>query len=275
MACTRSFLPLSLLLALAPVTAQAAGLPDVAAHGDEGTIHSATFDKKAFDLGTWGAIEVGQTESPSRRMVATTPLRDPWFTDPLFMDDGAFGGPDARATYYSPSLSGFRVGLGYTPVRTEAGTTDPIARHLIEGVVRHEGKFGRAKFRLSAGGGKARVTKRRDSPKQSWVVGGQVALSGLTVGAGYREQILDAGPSRRTFNAGLTLDRHTPVGGWSFTGRLAQTQLGDDTPQEAWSTGVRYRMNPQISMTADLGTMTYDGGPATSTMLRVGTRVLF
>lgn len=284
MARTRSLPPLilSLPLMLAPVATQAAagfpdmGRPDINPQADESLPPETTFEKRAFDLGTWGAIEVGQTESPQRRMVATSPVRDPWFTDSLYEDDGAFGGPDARATYYSPRLSGFRVGLGYTPVRTEAGVPDPVARHLMEGVVRHEGKLGKAKYRLTAGAGKARVTdKGRGTPKQSWVVGGQVAMSGLTLGAGYREQTPDLGPLRRTFNAGLTLERGNTARGWSLTGRLAHTQLGDEAPQEAWSTGVRYRMSPQVSVTADLGTMTYDGDPATSTMLRVGTRVLF
>ncbi len=283
MARTRSLPPqilsllLSLLLTLAPTATQAASeLPNVDPRSDETVPVDASFEKRAFNLGPWGAIEIGQTDSAQRRLVVTSPVRDPWFTDSLFVDDGAFGSPDARATYYSPRLSGFRVGLGYTPFRTEPGVPDPVARHLMEGVIRNEGTIGVARYRLTAGAGKAQVTdKDRGTPRQSWVVGGQLALRGLTFGAGYREQTPDIGPPRRTFNAGLSLERGTTLQGWSLTGRLAHTQLGDELPQEAWSTGLRYRMSPQVSVSADLGTMTYDGGPATSTMLRLGTRVLF
>ncbi|MBP2290632.1 porin [Azospirillum rugosum] len=279
MARTRSLPPLilSLLLTLSPFATQAASeLPNVDPRADETVPVDASFEKRAFNLGPWGAIEIGQTESAQRRLVVTSPVRDPWFTDSLFVDDGAFGSPDARATYYSPRLSGFRVGLGYTPIRTEPGVSDPVARHLMEGVIRNEGKVGAARYRLTVGAGKAQITdKERGTPRQSWVIGGQLALRGLTLGAGYREQMPDIGPPRRTFNAGLMLERGTTLQGWSLTGRLAHTQLGDELPQEAWSTGLRYRMSPQVSVSADLGTMTYDGGPATSTMLRLGTRVLF
>ena len=208
-------------------------------------------------------------------MVATTPVRDQWFSDPVFMNDGAFGGPDARATYYSPRLHGFNVGLGYTPVRTELGVADPLARHVVEGVVRHDGRMGKARLRITAGAGKAASAKDRGTPRKSWVVGGQVALPGVTVGAGYREQIPDDGSARRTLNLGFTMDQGTPVRGWSVMGRLAHTQVGDEALQEVWSTGLRFRMTPKISLSADLGTMTYSGDPSDSTMLRVGTRVLF
>ena len=280
MARTRSLPPLilSALLLMAPFEVRAATVPpDTGRHADGDTLPAdASFEKRAFNLGTWGAVEIGQTDSAQRRMVVTSPVRDPWFTDTLFVDDGAFGGPDARATYYSPPLSGFRVGLGYTPVRTEPGVSDPVARHLMEGVVRNEGTVGAARYRLTFGAGKARITdKERGTPKQSWVLGGQFALRGLTLGGGYREQTPDIGPARRTFNAGLSLERGTAAHGWSLTGRLAHTQLGNEIPQEAWSTGLRYRMSPKVSLSADLGTMGYDGGPADSTMLRVGTRLLF
>ena len=97
----------------------------------------------------------------------------------------------------------------------------------------------------------------------------------MTLGAGYREQLPDDGAARRTFNAGLLLEQGTPVRGWSVMGRLAHTRVGDEAPQEVWSTGLRFRMSPKVSVTADLGTMTYSGDPSDSTMLRVGTRVLF
>ncbi|KAA0684050.1 porin [Roseomonas genomospecies 6] len=273
-------IPLAALTLVLSSAAAAGSLPDydrpdldrTAAGGGAASIR---FDKKAIDLGGWGALEVGQTESASRRMVATTPVRDQWFSDPVFMNDGAFGGPDARATYYSPRLHGFNIGLGYTPVRTELGAADPLARHVVEGVVRHDGRMGKARLRITAGAGRAATAKDRGTPRKSWVVGGQVALPGVTVGAGYREQIPDDGSARRTLNLGFTLDQGTPVRGWSVMGRLAHTQVGGEALQEVWSTGLRFRMTPKISLSADLGTMTYGGDPSDSTMLRVGTRVLF
>ena len=153
MVCARRIpaIPLAtLMLVLSSAGAAAGALPDPDRTAAGTTIR---FDKKAIDLGGWGALEVGQTESASRRMVATTPVRDQWFSDPVFMNDGAFGGPDARATYYSPSLHGFNIGLGYTPVRTELGAAGPLARHVVEGVVRHEGRLGKARLRITAGAG--------------------------------------------------------------------------------------------------------------------------
>ncbi|MBP2314418.1 porin [Azospirillum soli] len=263
-------LPALLAVAQSAAAAQAASAPDATPSAGRQTDDAAAVRKKAIDLGSWGEIEVGQTDSPSRRLVVTTPVRDPWFVD------DAYGGMDARAAYYSPRVSGFRVGLGYTPVLPDPGEADSVARHRIEGVVRHDGRLGKAKLHVTAGGGKARVTSNgRRTSRKTWVVGGQVAARGLTVGAGYRGQTAPDGPDRHTLNAGVRYESSTDARSWSVTGRVAHTQAGDETAQEAWSTGLRFRVTPKFSLSADLGTMTYDGDPAASTMLRIGTRVVF
>lgn len=265
----------ALIACLPPGAAHAAGEPVLDRPAEVTDALSDLARKTDIDLGPWGDIEVGQTDSPSKRLVATSPVGTPWF-----VDGNPAGGANPRAAYYSPRLAGFQVGVGYTPVQAEAGDLEATASHMVEGVIRQERRFGRASLRLTASGGRARVVGTdHGTPRESWLLGGQFLLDGLTVGAGYREQVLETGVARRTWNAGLYYrGANVPdlgVRRWTLTGRLAHTRLDDAAPQDAWSTGLRYRMTSKVSLTADLGTMTQDGAPAASTLVWLGTRVVF
>ena len=223
--------------------------------------------KMAIELGGWGEVELGQTDGPARRLVLTSPTRAP-VSDP----QNAIA---AKAAYYSPKLSGFQVGLSYAPVRAGYGDSDSLAEHMVEGAIRHESTLGDARLRLTAGGGKA--ARRADSAalQQSWTAGGQVALSGLTVDVSLREQTPVQGDITRGWSAGIFYQQGGPEHGWSLLGRLEHVQVGTDPGLDAWSTALRYRWSPKVSLSAELGTLGSDGNPMDGTRLLFGTRVNF
>jgi hypothetical protein len=236
--------------------------PDVPA------LNPTNYQKRSIALGGWGQLELGQTEGPSTRLILSTPARP---AAPVELGNRL----NAKAAYYSPKLAGFQLGVSYAPMRVGYGADMEPARNMFEGAIRHETSLGKAKLRLTAGGGRARKRKDRAALHRSWTAGGQVALSGLTVGAMVRERIPVEGSRIRSWSTGLFYQEDGPTGGWSLGGRLERVAVGEEPALDAWSTVLRYRWSPKVTLSADLGTMAADGTPTDDTRILFGTRVQF
>lgn len=233
---------------------------------DTPVLTASSYQKRAIALGGWGQVELGQTEGPASRLVLTAPARNA---------APASTGFNARAAYYSPRLLGFQLGISYAPLRVGYGNGDSPTEHMVEGGIRHEASLGKARLRLTAGGGRARKRADEAALHRSWTAGAQVALSGLTVGTTLREQTPVRGPTTRTWSAGIFYQQPGTMGGWSLAGRLDRVKVGSEPEMDAWTTALRYRWSPKLSLSADLGTMAADGSPAEDTRVLFGTRLRF
>lgn len=215
----------------------------------------------ALDPG-WGKVELGRTVGAPRRLLSGVTVPDA----------EGFSGRALKGSYYTPSISGFRIGFSYAPTRAELGVADTAARHLIEGALSRSDRLGASRLRLTAGGGVAKVRHGvTGTPARSVVLGWQVTHRKLKVGGVLREQRDALGSPTRMVSGGLTWE----VGALRVGGQIAHEMHSEGIIADLWTTGVRYTMVPGVTVSADLGNRRPDGSPDDGTRVMVGTAFAF
>ncbi|HYH21982.1 MAG TPA: porin [Azospirillum sp.] len=216
------FLALTTLPAAAPATAE--GLPQ----------------RKIQMDGRWGALEIGQTDGARRRLVVTGP------------PGAAIGDLGAKLAYYAPQVLGVEVGASYTPVpRGSAATPDPRkARHMVEAAAKKKLRMGKVRAKVTAGTSRTHV--RADSrrvPKQSWIVGAQVAWNAVRVEGGVREQYGADGTGFRSWSSNVTY----LAGSWQLDVRMQRVRDGDEPAVSTLSADASIDLTPRWRLSADIG----------------------
>lgn len=211
---------------------------------------------------SWGELEIGQADSARNRLVGSAILPP---------SIGA-GSNSAKLTYYTPPLRGFEVGASYTPMpRGNGDMPDPReAMHLVEAAVRKTMQFGGLSTRFTAGTSRARVrSDSRRLPRQTWMVGTQLAWKSMTLDGDLREQEEADGASVRSLNAALAYGR----GDMTLSLRVRRTVPEGGVPSGHYLADLTYHITPRWQVMADTDLDT--GEDSMGAVVKVGARLLF
>nr|WP_295838277.1 porin [uncultured Azospirillum sp.] len=211
---------------------------------------------------SWGELEIGQTESARNRLVGSSIL-------PLSTGAGA---NSAKLTYYTPPLRGFEVGASYTPMpRGNGDMPDPReAMHLVEAAVRKTMQLGTVSGRLTAGTSWARVrSDSRRLPRQSWIVGTQLAWKNVTLDGDLRQRDEADGASVRSLNAALAYGSDD----LTLSLRVRRTVPYEGVAGGHYLADLTYHITPRWQVMADTDIDT--SADSLAAVVKVGARLLF
>nr|WP_109110307.1 porin [Azospirillum sp. TSO35-2] len=211
--------------------------------------------------GSWGELEIGQTDGARSRLVAPG-------AQPLT----AAGGRTAKLTYYTPMLRGFEIGASYTPLpRGNGEVPDPReALHMVEAAVRQTTRVGGVSARLTAGTSRARVRDwSRRLPRESWIVGTQLAWRSVTLDGDLRRQEEADGVSVRSWNAAVAYAR----GAMTLSLRLRRAAPDGAAPTDRYLADLSYQVTPRWELVADTNLET--GPESAGAVMKLGARMTF
>lgn len=160
-------------------------------NSDEARIHA---------FGSWGRIELGDEDGAEDRMAYDAGLTqsgvggidgdiDRWYNNTA----GVTSFPDiidssdsTKVTYFSPRISGFQVGVSYTPSvgnigQEIQGKSDSFEDHIGLGA-NYQGEFSGFDVGISVVGGIADDAADTSDDIENFAVGGYVGFQGITVG---------------------------------------------------------------------------------------------
>ncbi len=212
--------------------------------------------------GNWGEVEIGQIDGVRQRLVVTGPSES---AAPL-------GDNAAKFAYYAPQFRGFELGMSYAPMpRGAEETPDPReALHMLEAAASKKMRVGKAQAKLTAGTSRARVRAQSHRvPKQSWIVGAQVAWDAVRMEGDVRERFDADGAAFRSWNTGITYR----TGSWNFKMQMQRTQEDNAPVVKAFTADAFYDVTPRLRITADIDRAASDGN--VSTVVLVGAKVVF
>ncbi|PWC34049.1 hypothetical protein TSO352_27375 [Azospirillum sp. TSO35-2] len=206
-------------------------------------------------------MEIGQTDGARSRLVAPG-------AQPLT----AAGGRTAKLTYYTPMLRGFEIGASYTPLpRGNGEVPDPReALHMVEAAVRQTTRVGGVSARLTAGTSRARVRDwSRRLPRESWIVGTQLAWRSVTLDGDLRRQEEADGVSVRSWNAAVAYAR----GAMTLSLRLRRAAPDGAAPTDRYLADLSYQVTPRWELVADTNLET--GPESAGAVMKLGARMTF
>jgi hypothetical protein len=170
-----------------------------------------------FLRGGWGEVRVGDVDGPvdasalgAFTIAAGTGGIDGDVVDALAVDAilPLTSDTATKTRYYTPTLAGVQLGIGYTPTGFDAGdsaaTTDADFEHLVEAAATYSAAGDRFDLEASVVGGVAELKDGAFAGDRlwTWYAGGQVEFDDLALGAGFGME--DAGGERRRYlNAGI------------------------------------------------------------------------
>ena len=205
--------------------------------------------------------------------------------------DADASGKSTKLTYLSPIVSGFQLGLSYSP-DTDAANENGIGTDDIPGEIgatyevagRYEGNFNNVGFILGAGysSGDLEADLAGFDDREVFNVGVDLDLGPIGIGAIYRED--NGGVDGATAD-----DEETIVVGVDYTtgpfklGASYYTQDNTfairDLDTERYSGGVAYSYGPGMSFRGSVGYVEHDGAALTTdvdaTYVTLGTQINF
>ena len=236
--------------------------------------------------GGFGKLEVGSNDPVTDSMYVGTPQPIPGIgvatPDQLFSALGngvqtpasitSISGDSEKLTYFMPRLSGFQLGISYTPENCEearglctgtyAGMQSTIdvgqQSEVVEVAANYFGKFSGVDVGLYAGIGSANLerTAGGGDDQEQWSLGLELAYGGFTFGADYRDDNQGTvGPNtdRTDYSLGLAY----ATGPWTYGAAYAHGEaeagagLGTDET-DGYQVGLSYTLGPGIVLTGGI-----------------------
>ncbi|MBT6428101.1 MAG: porin [Rhodospirillaceae bacterium] len=181
----------------------------------------------------------------------------------------SISGDSEKITYFTPRMSGFQLGISYTPENCEearAPCTGTYAgfqatnsagqqSEIIEVGANYIRKIGDVDIGLYAGIGKGdlELTAAGAEDQDQWGLGVELGVAGFTIGADYRED--DQGTSAaNTDRTDYSLGVSYAMGNWTFGAAYAHGEveagagLGEDET-DGYQVGMVYDLSPGIVLT--------------------------
>ena len=257
--------------------------------------------------GNFGRVSIGADDPASDLMAysAPQPISGVGILSPdvTFITIGnAVGTPDAatsisgdseKITYFTPRLSGFQLGLSYTPDSCEEGAcggtyagfqSDATAAQqseIIEIGANYSRKIGGVNIAWSGGYGRGdlEVAAAGSEDQTQWSLGMELGFGPLTFGAAYRND--DQGTSgsntdRTDYGMGVTY----AMGDWTFGAAFAHGEaeagagLGQDET-DGYQIGATYNMGPGIALTGGVTHWEVDDNLNAVAIENTGTALVF
>jgi predicted porin len=237
--------------------------------------------------GSFGKLEIGSNDPVTDSMYVGTPQPIPGIgvatPDQLFSALGngvrtpasvtSISGDSEKLTYFMPRLSGFQLGISYTPENCEeaiglctgtyAGMQSTIdvsqQSEVVEVAANYFGKFSGVEVGLYAGIANAnleRAAAANGDDQEQWGLGLELSYRGFYFGADYREDNQrTTGPNtdRTDYSFGLTY----ATGQWTYGAAYAYGEaeagagLGVDET-DGYQVGLSYTLGPGIVLTGGI-----------------------
>jgi len=207
-----------------------------------------------------------------------------------------------KITYFTPRMSGFQLGVSYTPENCEETNTQGARiacggsyggmqsdntghDEVVEIGANYVGKISGAKVAVSGSWGETNNGVAGGEDRDEWSLGASVTASGFTVGAGYRN--LDQGTgANNDENTDFNIGVRYATGPWGVGVQYANAQrevsggTGEDE-LDAFEFGGSYNLGPGVQLQAGIQHWDYeDAGNAVvqenqATIFFVGTYLSF
>lgn len=241
----------------------------------------------------WGKVELGDNDGAQSVLYVSAPFVGLGQAMPA--NGNITGSPSAgyafgpanwlaqsnRISYYSPKMSGFEVGVGFSPEYGSRGndmsrlTTGLSLKDTIEGGVRWTGQFDATKLVLGAGfgSGQARNAAR---DLETWNVGAQAVFGGVTVGGAYWLDGKSLTPGDRSgWNAGATWVKGKLGFGASYGAATTELAAGGSNDDTLWGVGVDYKLTRYISLSGDVLFLESDTAANDANIFAIRTRFVY
>lgn len=173
--------------------------------------------------------------------------------------------PDDILVYYSPRMGGFQLGIGYSPEDKTGGDEDTSAldsevdgtmyNEMLDVAVNYIGKFGGASVALF---GSLYTTETEPTAvgavagadAEGFSVGGQISMSGFTVGGRYTEtdDRAGAGLDRESWRMGVAYGTGPWTVGAVYYSQDDTRASGQDDEMRIISVGAQYAVGPGIKL---------------------------
>lgn len=237
--------------------------------------------KYVYASGSWGRVELGDSITPDSELGIYAPTVGQGQADVDWgpslgqyrfkhINEGTF---DTKLVYYTPTFSGFRAGVAYTPERGSRSRDNARStyitgsgnnyRNLLAVGLGYTGKF--SDVGISLGGGLqvgdakdiSATQKATIGDYQVWHLGAQVSYAGFAVGAHYYnngDTTLAKGDDQFGWQLGLTYT----TGAWGLGASYARVETDyiqrgkADTTDAVWGIGLAYQVAPGLSLQADV-----------------------
>ena len=210
-------------------------------------------------------------------------------------------GDNEKITYFSPKMGGFRLGVSYgwdscegqgtgcggTYSGPEPDNTAGDQSNMMEIGAEYGGKAGDASFNLSAAylKGDLEVAAAGSEDQKVWGIGGDVSMSGFTIGAGYQNN--NQGTSAaNTDHVTWAIGAQYKTGPWGIGAAYSSIKVeagagaGEDEKKH-WQLGGTYDFGPGISFSAGIENVKLEdnlnaaGAENSATNIIVGTSLFF
>ncbi|MFD2263668.1 porin [Lacibacterium aquatile] len=229
-----------------------------------------------YASGSWGAVYLGDDSDARTQLEVLNPTVGIGQADQVgFLLAGnnsmywsTEGNWSTKATYMTPSFSGFQAGVSYTPENDNDQTRSVAAPGAAAGDYAdwfdigagYTGSFGAVGLKVGAGIGFGAVDRGVDTDDAwNWNLGAQVSYAGFTFGGFYWDDNNTAsvntgrgGDDRTSWGLGLTY----ATGPWGVGASFVRTNVdyaagGDDTDQVI-GVGGAYQLAPGLSLQGDI-----------------------
>ena len=277
------------------------GVVDLNFDGDDHRDESYLFFK-----GDWGTVEIGDNDGAMSTMTysgekalsgttgfdggATKNVNTPDnFGAPTGPSTVGATGDDSKITYYTPDLSGFQLGVSYTPRVGGFDDGNLVANNsdIVSLAATYEGTFDSVTVGVNAGYRFGDVDANNTEDISAFEIGAMVSYAGFTLAGGYG----DSGDSGETENSGTNLvnddadwwnigfgySTGSGVGAWGvgigyFNGDQDEYQNNSngvrvqvEDEYEMFTVGGHYNFLEGLKTYAEINFMEYDLADATPT----------
>ena len=152
----------------------------------------------------------------------------------------------------------------------QPGGASVALRKLVEAAMRQTMQFGTVNTQLTAGTSRARVrSDSRRLPRQTWMVGTQLAWKSVTLNGDLRQQEEADGVSIRSLNAALAYGS----GDMTLSLRVRRTVPYEGVAGGHYLADLTYHITPRWQVMADTDIDT--GADSLAAVVKVGARLLF
>jgi predicted porin len=262
--------------------------------GGAGNNTGMILDKKVvYAKGSWGSVFLGDWDDSRTQLEVLNPQVGIGQADTnmnpvghsateYWASEGTFR---TKATYMSPSFSGFQAGISYTPeldsgrsiFKGTPGVPGDRLSDQIDLAAGYTGTFGSVGLKVGGGYGLAQGHGPTLNDGSSWNLGAQVSFAGFTVGGFFFNQDADMAAGwgstvDYSYGAGVTYG----MGPWGIGASAIRSEiLASSATDSAYGIGGAYRLAPGLSLQADVTYLDAESIDNTGYQLVLRTRVDF
>jgi predicted porin len=259
--------------------------------------------------GGFGRVQLGAENSAPYLMGYASPAASHWahgLNSPNFSHTRIFlttqillSSDSEKLTYFTPRISGFQLGVSYTPENDEAGSgpgyngaysgfpsdVEPGEQgEIIEVGINYVNKFGDVNVNLSGGyaaGSLEEASATVFDDQTQYNFGAQISMAGFTVGGAYKIDDRGIDSDRTDYNIGVRYSQ----GPWGVGIQYAHAEVDEANDEvDALEVGGSYAFGPGMVVSAgvqfwdvdaDSGAISGGASEGDSTILFLATSVSF